>query len=312
MSTQRRTRPKKRSTSRTRRLENKRRSRLSGWSVLGLLLILGCILGFAGCAAAWVRPPMNLLILGVDRRPGESSANHTDTLLLLRVDSRKPSIKLLSIPRDLWVSVPGYGENRINTAYFFGEIERPGDGLNLAAKTIEANFDVPVHHTLRLDFQSFKSVIDAAGGIYVDVPYAIVDTAYPTDDYGVITIQIPAGRQHMDGETALRYARTRHGSSDFARAARQQQVLVALGERLASPASWFRLPKVNSALRQAFGSDLSSSDLLQLGVTLARVGAEGIEHNVIDENMTTPFMTAQGAAVLLPQWEKINPLVGGW
>jgi LCP family protein required for cell wall assembly len=281
-------------------------------SLFGLLLLVCCLGALLLSAAASIKAPVNLLILGIDRRPDQGDVSHTDTMLLVRVDSRRPSIKLLSIPRDLWVTIPGQGEGRINTAHFIGEVIKAGTGPKLAAETVNLNFDLKVHRTLRLDFDDFRTVIDAAGGIDVDVPYTIVDTAYPTEDYGTTTIRIPAGRQHMDGETALRYARTRHGSSDFERAARQQQILVALGKKLSSPLNWWRLPGVYGALRRAVDTDLSFVDLVQLSLTLARVGAGGIEHTVIDQNMTTPFVTAQGSAVLLPRWDLINPVVEGW
>ncbi len=298
----------------TRRLSStpQRRRRLGCWSLLGLLLLVGCLGALLLSAAASIKAPVNVLILGIDRRPDQGDVSHTDTMLLLRVDSRRPGVKLLSIPRDLWVTIPGQGEGRINTAHFIGEVVEAGGGPELAADTVSLNFDLTVHRTLRLDFDDFRTLIDAAGGIDVDVPYPIVDTAYPTQDYGTITIRIPAGRQHMDSETALRYARTRHGSSDFERAARQQQILVALGKKLSSPPSWWRLPEVYGALRGAVDTDLSFLDLVQLGLTLARVGAGGIELTVIDQTMTTPFVTAQGSAVLLPRWELIEPAVAGW
>lgn len=307
-----RTRPSQRRPT-TRRLSTaRRRRRLGCWSFLGLLLLACCLVGCLFSALVSIQAPVNILILGIDRRPDQGDVSHTDTMLLVRVDSRQPSLKLLSIPRDLWVTIPGQGEGRINSAHFIGEALDPGLGPGLAAGTVNLNFDVTVHHTLRLDFEDFDAVIDAAGGIDVDVPYPIVDTAYPTDDYGTITIEIPAGRQHMNGETALRYARTRHGSSDFERAARQQQILMALGKKLSSPGGWWRLPQVYGALRRSVDTDLSLLDFTQLAITLARVGAGGIKPTVIDQNMTTPFITYQGANVLLPRWELIEPVLEEW
>jgi len=253
--------------------------------------------------------PTNILILGIDRRPGQGDATRTDTILLLHADPGPPRMVLLSIPRDLWVTIPGHGEERVNTAHFYGELADPGSGPVLAAETVRQNFGVPVHRTLRLDFDAFRGVIDAAGGVDIDVPAPVIDDAYPTEDYGTMRIEIPAGMRHMDGETALRYARSRHGSSDFDRAARQQQILVALAKKLTSPGNWLLAPRVYNALQDAVETDLSFRDLVRLGLTWRRAGAENVEQIVIDQALTTPYRTANGAAVLLPRWDLIIPLV---
>ncbi len=253
--------------------------------------------------------PTNILILGIDRRPGQGDATRTDTILLLHADPGPPRMVLFSIPRDLWVTIPGHGEERVNTAHFYGELTDPGSGPALAAETVRQNFGVPVHRTLRLDFDAFRGVIDAAGGVDIDVPTQMIDDAYPTEDYGTMRIEIPAGMQHMDGETALRYARSRHGSSDFDRAARQQQILVALAKKLTSPGNWLLAPRVYNALQDAVETDLSFRDLVRLGLTWRRAGAENVEQIVIDRALTTPYRTVNGAAVLLPRWDLILPLV---
>jgi anionic cell wall polymer biosynthesis LytR-Cps2A-Psr (LCP) family protein len=113
----------------------------------------------------------------------------------------------------------------------------------------------------------------------------------------------------MDGETALRYARTRHQSSDFDRAERQQQVALALVQRLLEPSAWLRWPAVAAAFAQTVATDLQPWELPSLVPTFLRVGPDGIKHYVIDEEMTTPFTTESGGQVLLPRWERIRPLV---
>jgi LCP family protein required for cell wall assembly len=267
---------------------------------LGGLLVYGLLL---------VPSPTNILILGIDRRPGEGNAVRTDTILLLHADPANRRLVLLSIPRDLWITIPGQGEGRINTAHVFGELESPGNGPLRAAEAVSYNFGVPVDHTLRLDFDAFREVIDAAGGIEIDVPTPLVDNAYPTADYGTMRIEIPAGLQHMDGETALQYARSRHSSSDFDRAARQQQIFVALIKKLLRPSGWFLIPRAYEAFQNAVETNLSVRDMARLALAWQRAGEDGIERIVIDREFTTPFRTAQGAAVLLPRWELIQPLV---
>jgi anionic cell wall polymer biosynthesis LytR-Cps2A-Psr (LCP) family protein len=176
-------------------------------------------------------------------------------------------------------------------------------------ETVAGSFDVPVHGYVRLDFDGFRAMVDAVGGIDVVVEEGIVDDVYPTEDYGTTRIEIPAGLQHMDGETALRYVRSRHGSSDFDRAARQQQVVIALARRLSDPTNWPRLPAMMGAVIEHVDTDIGLGGLVELAVTGLRVGPDGIEHHVIDCDMTRPWTTPTGGAVLLPRWEAIDPLV---
>lgn len=276
--------------------------------LIGAVLVIGlCVL--LGYGLLQIPSPTNILVLGVDRRPGEGNTVRTDTLLLLRSDPSSPRLALLSIPRDLWVTIPNRGEGRINTAHFYGELDLPGSGLDRAAETVALNFDVPVHRSLRLDFDAFREVIDAAGGIEVDVPTPIVDNEYPTEDYGTMRIEIPAGTRRMDGETALQYARSRHSSSDFDRAARQQQIVLALAKKLANPSGLFLMPRVYLAFRNAVETDLSLRDLFRLAATWQLSNEDGLETIVIDRNLVTPYRTPSGASVLLPRWELIHPLV---
>jgi LCP family protein required for cell wall assembly len=230
-------------------------------------------------------------------------------MVLATVHPTGPDIALLSLPRDLYVQIPGNGTNRINTAHFWGEYAIPGSGPTLAMQTVSLNLGAATHKYVRVDFNGFRAVIDAAGGIDVTVDEPIVDDAYPTPDYGTMRIEIPAGAQHMDGETALRYARSRHGSSDFDRAERQQQILIGLVRRLVEPSTWPRLPAVFIAVRNNVDTNLTLGEMLLMAPTLYRVGPDGIQHHVIDRKMTQPWTTPDGGEVLLPQWEAIGPLV---
>jgi LCP family protein required for cell wall assembly len=283
-----------------------------------LLLAFVLLALFAGGLAAggyvlwrWTAtlPRTNVLILGLDRRPDQGRAVRSDTMVLMTVYPPGPRIALLSIPRDLYIEIPGYGASRINTAHFWGENEAEGGGPALAMQAVAQNFGVLVHHYACVDFNGLRAIVDAAGGVDVVVEEPIVDDAYPTDDYGTMHIEIPAGPQHMDGETALRYARSRHGSSDFDRAGRQQQIIIALSRRLLEPEVWPKLPAVYRVVMDNVDTDMTGRGLLLLAITLYRVGPEGIEHYVIDREMTEPWTTLTGGAVLLPRWEAITPLV---
>ena len=279
---------------------------------LGLFLVATAISAIGGYRA-WVwtatLPRRNILVLGLDRRPGQSVVTRSDTMILATIDPAGQRIGLLSIPRDLYVDIPGYYTSRINTAHVLGEREVEGGGPALAMRTVTHSFAVPIHYYVRVDFSGFRHIVDSVGGVDVQVAEAIVDHAYPTDDYGSIQVEIPAGPQRMDGETALRYARSRHGSSDFDRAGRQQQVLIAVIRRLLDPTVWPRLPRTYAVLMENIDTDLTFVDLILLSATLVRVGPDNIQHFVIGREMTQPWTTPSGGAVLLPRWDPIRLLV---
>ncbi|GAB4202733.1 MAG: LCP family protein [Roseiflexaceae bacterium] len=200
-----------------------------------------------------VRPPaplvslaggMNVLIIGVDERPDHPEEGvRSDTLMLAHLDSGGRWASLLSIPRDTLVELPGVGPTKINVAYGEGYAsaqERYGasaspreGGMALAGQTVEQVLNLRargqrVDYVAQVNFDGFAAIIDALGGITIDVPKRIVDTEYPTPDFGTRRIEFEPGVQRMDGERALIYARTRHADSDFDRGARQQQVLRAI------------------------------------------------------------------------------------
>lgn len=286
-----------------------------GWWLTGCFLFLCPLVIIGGLVggvflAAWQSGQLNVLILGQDRRPGETGPARTDTLILGAFDPQQPQAALLSIPRDLWLDIPGQGANRINTAYYFGELTQPDYGPELTKQTLQNNFGLTPHGYVLVDFAGFIALVDALGGIEVDVPETIVDENYPAYDYGYTTIMIPAGPQHMDGETALIYARTRHTDSDFGRSERQQQVLRALVTRVAQPGAWPRLPAAWAAARTYLTTDLSEVDLATILLAVLLVGPEGLQSYSINQEMTIPFTTDLGAQVLLPRWEVILPLVG--
>lgn len=244
---------------------------------------------------------VNFLLLGLDQRPGEHGPFRSDTMIVVSLDRKHKTASLISIPRDLWVPIPGYGENRINTAYFFG-------GPQLAQQTVQYNLGIPIHYYAVINFQGFERVVDTLDGITVDVPTSIYDTTYPDDDYGYQTVYIPAGRQRMNGDMALKYARVRHGASDFERMQRQQKVLLAIRNR-AVELNYRLVPKLPS-LWEAFGdvldTDLSLKEALALVPLAVEVKADDIKMGAINSTMTAPFTTATGADVLWPDREKIG------
>ncbi|MBM2849166.1 MAG: hypothetical protein HW418_2108, partial [Anaerolineales bacterium] len=147
---------------------------------------------------------VTVLIMGIDRRQGDTdTAYRTDTLMLLSVDPAARTAVMLSIPRDLWVEVPGYDTNTINTANFTGDAQQyPGGGPALAVKTVEHNLGVTVNYYVRLDFTAFETLVDALGGIEIDVEAEINDPWYPDGAYGYEPFYLAAGRQHLNGHDA--------------------------------------------------------------------------------------------------------------
>ncbi len=189
-----------------------------------------------------LRVPVNVLLLGVDKRPSAEEGVRSDTLILVHLDPVEKWASMLSIPRDSVVSIPHLGYAKINAAYSYGFNNAAavyGDGTApdaagaaLAAETVEQFLGVKVDFTAQVDFHGFEALVDSVGGVVVDVPTPLLDAEYPTEDYGVERIYIPEGLQVMNGHTALIYARSRHASTDFDRGRRQQVVLRALLEQV--------------------------------------------------------------------------------
>ncbi len=187
---------------------------------------------------ATLREPFTILLLGVDRRDDPNEGVRSDTLIVVHVNPRERWAGMLSIPRDSVVEIPHLGQQKINAAYTYGynnAAELYGQGTDpataggaLAAETIENFLQLKVDYIAQVDFRGFEQIVSTLGGVTVDVDQPLLDAEYPTADLGVERIYIPAGLQVLDGPSALRYARSRHSSSDFDRSRRQQQVLQAL------------------------------------------------------------------------------------
>lgn len=258
---------------------------------------------------------VNILILGVDQRPGERGPWRTDTMIVVSVDPVSKSVGVLSIPRDLWVEIPGHGEERINAAYVVGELAQfPGGGPALAKKTVQDNLGEPIHYYLRVNFAAFQQVIDLIGGVDVYVEREINDPTYPDMNYGYEPLRIPAGWQHMNGALALKYARTRHASSDFERAHRQQQVMLAVRDRVTRldllPSLLPRTSEVAEALGSSTQTDLTLDQLVRLAQLASEIDSTHIRTATIDEAMTRSWTTPQGASVLVPERDKMSVLHG--
>lgn len=234
------------------------------------------------------REPLNILLLGSDRRPGEGWQARSDAIVVVRLDPARQRIALLSLPRDLVVNIPGYGYSRINAATVYGDSDPYlGGGMELARVTVSELLGLPIHHVVRADFSAFIAAIDAIGGVDVVVEQELYDPAYPTMDYGYIVAHFLPGPYHMDGETALIYSRIRHMDSNYARNRRQQQVLVAAFQRVRDQnliGQVEMLANLTTALRDHIQTDLSLEQMIGLAWAFRDVAPEMVERYALDEN----------------------------
>lgn len=255
---------------------------------------------------------MNILLLGTDGRAGDDAESvRTDTIVWVHLDGRTDHVSMLSFPRDLWVNIPGFGKNKINAAYSIGE-RRIGAGYGpaLLKKTVSELTGLPIDHFVMINFQGFKKVIDTVGGIYIDVPKTIDDDKYPMDEYPgdvrTMKIHFDPGRQLMDSDRALIYARTRHQDSDFGRNQRQQQVLMAIFDRVREQGLLSQLTNLDqytSALSDYVRTDISRSQMLSLASMGSHLSPESIQRYSIGPTMVAegrePVAENQRAYVLL-------------
>jgi LCP family protein required for cell wall assembly len=255
--------------------------------------------------------PLTMLLLGVDKRPDDDGGSRSDTMILVRIDPATQSASILSIPRDTKVIVPGFGVQKVNAAYAFGEAnsdEVQGGGPGLTMRTIEANFGIHVDYYAEVDFAGFEKIIDTVGGVTIDNPYAIKDDEYPADGNNYMRVYFPPGWQHLDGEDALIYARTRHDDGDSMRSVRQQQLLLALREQAMNLDLISNATELLGELRDSVRTDLSPSQALEL----ARLGTRIDEANIHQVSLMPALeedysYDAEGNSIyyLVPNWNDV-------
>ena len=275
-------------------MEKKRRRRGCGCSC-GLISL--ALLGFVFLAGVYFLAPIrtNILLLGIDYTPPENVVGRSDTIIVTTFVPFKPYIGILSIPRDLWVNIPGVGENRINTAHFFAEAQQAGTGPVAVKNTIQQNFGVDVDYFIRMRFDGFREVVNALGGLDIYL-------SEPMGGY-------PAGYHHLTGNKALAFTRNRSGSDDFFRMEQGQFLLKAILIQLLKPKNWVKIPSVLISFTNVINTDLPWWQWPRIILALLRAGPEGLDARIISREMVTPYTTAQGANVLLPNWSVINPVL---
>lgn len=267
-----------------------------GGTVPGLLGFLG-----QGQLKGEADGRINILLLGMGggNHPGGTL---TDTIMVASIKPQTNEVAMLSVPRDLYVPIDGYGKDKINAANALGEQKKyPGGGMALSKDTINKTLDIPIHYTVRVDFEGFSKIIDAVGGIDIDVEEDLYDPFYPDGNYS-----IKKGHYHMDGKAALKYARSRETTSDFDRAKRQQKIIMAVKEKVLSAGTLTNPQKMNdilSALSDHIKTDMQIWEAQRLAQIFQKVDKNKVINRVLDNSADGPLesSSAYGMYVLLPK-----------
>jgi LCP family protein required for cell wall assembly len=244
---------------------------------------------------------LNILVLGSDWRP--SGGFRTDVILFVSINSGKGTVNVVSFPRDLYLTIPGWGTDRINTAFTHG-------GFSMLADTLEYNFGVRPTNYIMTNFQGFTGIIDSLGGINVNVGEYLSDKCDLPQAVNTYCTVYP-GSLSMDGATALWYVRSRHSSSDFDRGRRAQEVLYAIFAKLMNLNAIARLPELYAAYQSSVETNLSLDALAPfLPLATQVIGDSGSIHRyTIGPSEASPFTTSGGAMVLLPNYQAITAII---
>jgi LCP family protein required for cell wall assembly len=257
---------------------------------------------------------VTILLLGLDYRDWEAGNEYSrsDTMILLTLDPLNKTAGILSIPRDMWVAIPGFQHGKINTAYYLGDAYKlPGGGPGLAVKTVEQFLGVPINYYAQIDFNAFVRFIDEIGGVKIDVPAPITVDLLGSGSATKKTLQ--AGVQVLPGEWALAYARNRYTSGgDFDRAQRQQQVILGIRDRILSfdmlPILLSKSNVLYDELSSGVHTNLTLDDATKLAVLASQVPKENIRQGVIGEKYVIFGRSPDNLSILIPIPDKIHVL----
>jgi LCP family protein required for cell wall assembly len=274
---------------------------------------------------------VNILLLGFGG-PGHDGPYLTDSIMVLSVDRQTRTAAMISIPRDTWVKVPYQGEQgsfyKVNTAYAIGiddqsfrnkgpDYRGPAGGGNLASTVVGGMLGMRIDYWVGVDFHAFKSVVDALGGVDVNVEKAFTDYQYPRNDNpaidpGWMTVHFNAGTQHMTGERALQYSRSRHSledGTDFGRSKRQQRLILAIKNKALTPEGVARVFGLMDALSNDFKTNMTIGQMREMADLARTIDISAIDHISIDDtNFLAEGITADGQDVLVPQARSWAPL----
>lgn len=251
---------------------------------------------------------VNILLLGVGD-PGHAGEQLSDTLIVASYDPKTKDVAMLSIPRDLYVKIPGNGFSKINGAHAFGEQAKKGGGPELAKQAVSQVLGIPIHYYIRTDFTALKQTVDTVGGVDINVTETLIDPDYPCERNGgkVCGFSMLAGQQHFNGSAALKYVRCRKGNcgDDYGRAKRQQDVLVALRQKatkldiLTNPA---KITEILDIVGNNVRTDLQLWELERLTQVARETDPAKITNKVLDNSTTNLVKNSQvgDASVVIP------------
>ena len=250
----------------------------------------------------------NILLLGNDTPVGNES--RTDTIMIVAINRDGPTASIISLPRDLYVYIPGSIMNRINTAVARGdEKDYPGGGVALLEQTILYNFGIPIHYYARVDFAAFEEIVDAMGGVDIAASCRLQDWRLKSpkldinDEDNWEQFALEPGIHHMDGDMALWYARSRLTTSDFDRGRRQQQILRAMFNQGLDLNLLPQVPTLWNTYKEQVETDIDIGLVLQLAALAPQIRENGIQNLYLGGKVESWIVPASGAQVLLPIWE---------
>lgn len=247
-----------------------------------------------------MRETDNMLLLGTDRRP-EDGSWRTDTIMVVGIDRAHNRAAVLSIPRDLYLSVPSYGMARINQVDFLGDkvLNVEGGGPALLSQVIEDNLGLKTEHWVRVEMSGFEQVVDTLGGVTVNLDCPFYELIYDLDDQKWDYFTLPAGEVVLDGVSARWFVRLRLIESDFGRARRQRQFLWALREQMLDRNQLLRIPELWSTFQQTFDTDLSLLQMLDLTRFAVGLEPDNVRAAAVTDQQVDRFIAASGADVLV-------------
>lgn len=259
----------------------------------------------------------NILLLGIGGG-SHAGADLTDTILVVSLVPKVKKMAMISVPRDIWSDTL---KDKVNSAYHYGEVKKEGGGLTLAKVVVEDVVGLPIHYVLLIDFSGFESIIDIVGGIDITVPKSFTDTEFPIagkeEDLcdgdpefacRYESVSFISGNQHMDGETALTYIRSRHAEgdegSDFARGRRQQEVFAVLLQQIKNPSLWLSISRARllfDAFDRATTTDMRIGELATVGKMIVKMGSREPKRISFVEYLTEPPLWMYGRYTLVPK-----------
>ena len=242
----------------------------------------------------------NTLVLGTDNRP-ELEAWRTDTIMVIAVDRKTNQVGIVSIPRDLYVEIPGYRKERINAVAYAGEkMNYPGGGVALAQRVVEESVGISTQHWVLIRQEGLVNLIDALDGVTVTLDCPLYEaTPDQNSDTGIKVFTLPAGQVRLDGASAKKFATYRYVETDFGRVKRQQQLIWAIRNRALQANILPRIPELWQALSETFKTDLGLPDVVKLATLGARLKAKDVHGMVLGSDVVEAYTTPEGWQVLV-------------